>query len=192
MISSTLLRWSPKYVTKGFRHLLNFFAPWLFGGCPWRIAAWRYIFIFYRRNDLKSVPSPVSFFFSISSLSPLKLPQGLLPSLAALLPPFLTIQHNHINQHGEINYPPESPLPPPPTDRCTRHTSLIGGGVASLVNKTFMEAQLAKPVECAAAARASCFWRGERCGEVEAGGRVDVRNKGVGAGEGETEQIRKI
>lgn len=70
----------------------------------------------------------------------------------------LTVPHNTIQRHKSawFNQCPAN-TPPPGYPQRTHCTSLIGGQVASLVNKTFIEAQLAKPVESAAAVLASCY-----------------------------------
>lgn len=68
--------------------------------------------------------------------------------------------YNIVQQYKSdwLNEFPDNTAPPPVTlETAARCTSVIGNQVASLVNKTFIEAQLTKPVEFAAAVLSSCF-----------------------------------
>lgn len=99
--------------------------------------------------------------------------------------PSSPIQYSTIPQISMVN---EFPVNTPPTftpNNCsTQHTSLIGGWVAYLVNKTFVEAQLARPVEYETAVLTSCFFKKELCCKVKWGekrmsvtGRVNSESK---------------
>lgn len=74
--------------------------------------------------------------------------------------PSSPIQYSTITQISMVNeFPVNTPPTFTPNNRSTQHTSLIGGWVAYLVNKTFVEAQLARPVEYETAVLTSCFFK---------------------------------
>lgn len=92
--------------------------------------------------------------------------------------PSSPIQYSTITQISMVNeFPVNTPPTFTPNNRSTQHTSLIGGWVAYLVNKTFVEAQLARPVEYETAVLTSCFFKKRALLQGEVRRKENVRNR---------------